>query len=96
MADGWTTGLTVTLRLLPELPPSPESLGIEPELFAALFPANGLVAVTGVMGSGKTTLLASILRRLAETCPRHIATFESPIECDLVSVPGRKAPVEQS
>jgi defect-in-organelle-trafficking protein DotB len=96
VADGWSTGITVTLRALPERPPDLDSLGLEPELAGALFPDNGLVLVTGVMGSGKTTLLASALRRLAERSQRHIATYESPIEFDLTAPEGRTAPVEQT
>jgi defect-in-organelle-trafficking protein DotB len=96
VADGWSTGLSVTLRVLPETPPDLESLEVEPELAGALFPENGLVLVTGVMGSGKSTLLASALRRLAESGRRHIATYEAPIEFDLAGLAGRTSPVEQS
>jgi defect-in-organelle-trafficking protein DotB len=96
VANGYGTGLSVTLRVLPDLPPPLESLEIEPELVKSLFPDNGLVLVTGVMGSGKSTLLAAILRRLSETRRRHIATYEAPVEFDLSSVPGRLGPVEQS
>jgi defect-in-organelle-trafficking protein DotB len=96
VADGWATGLSVTLRVLPDLPPDLDELGVEPELAGALFPDNGLVLVTGVMGSGKSTLLAAALRRLAERGGRHIATYEAPIEFDLAGLPGRRGPVEQS
>jgi defect-in-organelle-trafficking protein DotB len=96
VADGWATGLTVTLRVLPDLPPELETLEIEPELVRALFPENGLVLLTGVMGSGKSTLLASALRRMAESGRRHIATYEAPIEFDLAGLPARTSPVEQS
>jgi defect-in-organelle-trafficking protein DotB len=96
VADGWSNGLSVTLRVLPEMPPDLETLEIEPELAKAFFPDNGLVLVTGVMGSGKSTLLAAALRRLAETGQRHIATYEAPIEFDLFGLPKRTAPVEQT
>jgi defect-in-organelle-trafficking protein DotB len=96
VANGWSTGVTMTLRSLPDFPPPLETLEIEPELLAGLFPENGLVLVTGVMGSGKSTLLASVLRRLAEGGRRHIATYEAPIEFDLGGLPGRLSPVEQS
>ena len=65
MADGWSTGLSVILRVLPGAPPRLESLGLEPELAEALAPPNGLVVVAGVMGSGKSTLLASVFRRVS-------------------------------
>jgi defect-in-organelle-trafficking protein DotB len=96
VANGWTAGLSLTLRALPDLPPDLEALGVEPELSRALFPDNGLVLVTGVMGSGKSTLLAAALRRLAERSRRHIATYESPVEFDLAGLPDRLGPVEQS
>ncbi|MDR2455260.1 MAG: Flp pilus assembly complex ATPase component TadA [Deltaproteobacteria bacterium] len=96
VANGWTTGLTLTLRALPDQPPALESLNLEPELQKALFPDNGLVLVTGVMGSGKSTLLAAALRKLCETASRHVATYESPIEFDLCGLEGRLGPVEQS
>jgi defect-in-organelle-trafficking protein DotB len=96
VANGWTTGLTVTLRVLPDFPPKLETLDLEPDLLGALFPDNGLILVTGVMGSGKSTLLASVLREMAERGRRHIATYEAPIEFDLTGLPRRAAPVEQS
>jgi defect-in-organelle-trafficking protein DotB len=96
VANGWTPGLSLTLRLLPDLPPPLESLELDPGLSRALLPDNGLVLVTGVMGSGKSTLLAAVLRRLLETTRRHVATYESPIEFDLANLPGRLAPVGQS
>ncbi|MDR1658269.1 MAG: Flp pilus assembly complex ATPase component TadA [Deltaproteobacteria bacterium] len=96
VANGWGTGLSVTLRVLPDLPPALAILGVEEPLIEALFPENGLVLVTGVMGSGKSTLLAATLRHLSETTRRHIATYEAPVEFDLSGVPGRLGPVEQS
>jgi defect-in-organelle-trafficking protein DotB len=96
IANGWSTGLTVTLRALAELPPDLESLGVEKELAEALFPENGLVLVTGVMGSGKSTFLAAALKRLAEKGQRHIATYEQPIEFDLSEIGRKSGPIEQS
>jgi defect-in-organelle-trafficking protein DotB len=96
VANGLATGLSLTLRVLPGIPPDLESLEVESELIKALFPENGLVLVTGVMGSGKSTFLAAALRRLAEKERRHIATYESPIEFDLQNLENRISPVEQS
>jgi defect-in-organelle-trafficking protein DotB len=89
-------GVSMTLRVIPADPPQLEAMKIEPALLPGLMPHNGLVLVTGVMGSGKTTLLASVLREQAETQPRSITTFESPIEFDYSRLPGLLAPVEQS
>jgi defect in organelle trafficking protein DotB len=88
-------GASITLRVIPSDPPSLEAMQIEPALLTGLMPLNGLILLTGVMGSGKTTFLASVLRRLAETQPRSITTFEAPIEFDYSRLQGR-GPVEQS
>ncbi len=89
-------GVSMTLRVIPADPPALETMQVEPQLLDGLMPVNGLVLVTGVMGSGKSTLLASILRRIAETQPRSITTFESPIEFDYSRLRGLMAPIEQS
>lgn len=89
-------GVSMTLRVIPSDPPPLETMGVEPALARGLTPANGLVLVTGVMGSGKSTLLASVLRRIAETEPRAITTFEAPIEFDYSRLPRVLGPVEQS
>ncbi|MDR1546014.1 MAG: Flp pilus assembly complex ATPase component TadA, partial [Deltaproteobacteria bacterium] len=96
VAAGPSTGLSVVFRALPDAPPVLESLELEKELVEAFFPDNGLVLVAGVMGSGKSTLLAAVLRKLAEGGGRHLATYEAPVEFDLVGLPGRSGPVEQS
>lgn len=88
-------GVSMTLRLIPSDPPPLEAMHVEPALLAGLMPLNGLVLITGTMGSGKTTLLASIFRRLTETQPRALTTFENPIEFDYSRLGGR-GPVEQS
>ena len=94
--DGWTNGISMVLRTIPELPPKIDDLGVEPEILAAAKPKYGLVLVTGPVGSGKSTLLFSVLRDIAETEQRNILTYEAPIEFDLMSVPNRKAPVVQT
>lgn len=75
-------GIQITLRTIPSAPPSLESLQLEPELFNAIAPPEGVVYVTGATGSGKSTLLASIIRYLAEQADsnRKILTYEAPIE----------------
>ncbi|MDR1165831.1 MAG: Flp pilus assembly complex ATPase component TadA [Deltaproteobacteria bacterium] len=92
----WGTGLALTLRLIPTIPPSLEDLEVPEDLLEALFPSNGLVLVTGTMGSGKSTFLAAALRDLAQRGGKHICTYESPVEFDLASVPGVNPPLEQS
>lgn len=41
---------------------------------------SGLVLVAGPTGSGKSTTIASLLDRINATSPKHIVTFEDPIE----------------
>ena len=94
--DGWTSGISMVMRTIPEYPPEIDKLGVERELVDAFRPKYGLVLVTGPVGSGKSTLLFSILRQIAENERRHIITYESPIEFDLAGVPGRIAPVVQT
>jgi defect-in-organelle-trafficking protein DotB len=96
LVAGRREGVSMTFRVIPADPPPLEAMQIEPALLPGLLPLNGLVLVTGVMGSGKSTLLASVLRRLAETQPRSITTFESPIEFDYSRLQGLLGPVEQS
>ena len=56
--------LKIVLRSIPDTPPTLDSMGLPPELVAALFPRDGLVGVAGATGSGKSTLLAANLRVL--------------------------------
>ena len=93
---GGKTGVSITLRTIPSIPPSLDELGVEADLQEALFPGNGLVLVTGVMGSGKSTLLAGALRYAAENLPKHISTYEAPIEFSLAEIKNRMGPLEQS
>src|SRR5581483_1002390 len=78
--DGGRDGLMAVFRIIPSLPPSVESLEIEPELMRGFFPSRGLVLVTGKTGSGKTTLLAAVVRHILETTDKAVFTYESPVE----------------
>ena len=53
------TGVNISIRVLPDDPPSFSSLGIEQEIQEAWSYCRGLTIVTGVPGSGKSTLLAA-------------------------------------
>jgi defect-in-organelle-trafficking protein DotB len=76
-----STGISITTRSIPGLPPKIETLGIEQEIMDALFPKYGLVLVIGTTGSGKSTLLASKNRaRLEGDNPVKIITYEDPVE----------------
>lgn len=89
-------GLEITMRSIPDQPPSLEDLNVEEAILRAIYPLFGLVLVTGPVGSGKTTLLAAVLAKSARTNRRRILTYEAPVEFDLRSVPGRIAPVTQT
>lgn len=97
LADG-RDGIQVTLRVLPEKPPRLEDLDIEPGLREALFPANGMVVITGPTGSGKTTLLGAVIRSKVEAPENHrkVLTYEAPIELVYDEVVGPHSFVSQS
>lgn len=79
-------GMSFVLRTIPDIPKSIDTMNVEPKLLEALYPDNGLVLVTGVMGSGKSTLLAGAINKIVATQPRHVVTFEHPIEFDLMGL----------
>ncbi|MBQ7739219.1 MAG: Flp pilus assembly complex ATPase component TadA [Desulfovibrionaceae bacterium] len=99
------TGHYIVLRALPRVLPKIEDLDLEAALIKHLYPANGIVLVSGVMGSGKSTLLAAlihsaILRRDLGGfgLGRQVLTLEQPIEFDFSELPyeQRSAPISQS
>lgn len=93
---GWSSAVSTVMRTIPGSPPKLDEMGVEKAIRDSVMPHYGLVLVTGPVGSGKSTLLFSALREIAETQPRHIITYEAPIEFDLIDLPGRMAPVVQS
>ena len=77
---GQRFGINITMRVLPDNPPTLEELGIEPEIAGAWDLCRGLTLVTGVPGSGKSTLLAAGTRRLLESGAGRVQSYEAPIE----------------
>ncbi|MCB9978623.1 MAG: Flp pilus assembly complex ATPase component TadA [Rhodospirillales bacterium] len=72
----------ITLRVLPNEPPTMKDLNIEEDIINAWAPRQGVVVITGPTGSGKTTLLASGIRMLLERkhgCGK-VVCYEAPIE----------------
>lgn len=72
----------VTMRVLPNEPPTMKDLNIEDQIIENFSPRQGMVIVTGPTGSGKTTLLAAGCRMLLERphgCGKML-TYEAPIE----------------
>ncbi len=88
----------VTLRSLPNLPPTMRDLGIEEAIINSWSPRQGLILVTGPTGSGKTTLLASGCRMLIEReqgCGKML-TYEAPIEYVYDAITGPRSLVAQT
>lgn len=88
----------VTLRTLPNLPPTLKDLGIEDKIIENWAPRQGLVLVTGPTGSGKSTLLAAGCRMLIERkegCGKMLG-YEAPIEYVYDGITGPRSLVAQS
>ena len=73
-------GINLTMRVLPDAPPTFEELGIEAGIAEVWDLCRGLTLVTGVPGSGKSTLLAAGTRRLLESGAGRVQSYEAPIE----------------
>lgn len=78
------SGLGVTCRILNDVIPELESLGIDPDTTATLRNAvlkrAGLCLVTGPTGCGKSTTLASLIDWVRRHHSKHIVTVEDPVE----------------
>jgi len=72
----------ITMRVLPNEPPTMVDLNIEDDIINSWNPRQGMVIVTGPTGSGKTTLLAAGIRMLMERRrgAGKIVAYEAPIE----------------
>ena len=88
----------VTMRSLPDEPPTMDQLGIEQEIVDAWAPRQGLVLICGPTGSGKSTLLSAGNRMLIERkggCGKML-TYESPIEFTYDTLKNKRSLVAQS
>ncbi len=88
----------VTMRTLPDIPPTMEQLNIEQEIIDNWAPKDGLVLVTGGTGSGKSTLLAAGNRMMVERpegCGKML-TYESPIEFTYDKITGPTSLIAQT
>jgi defect in organelle trafficking protein DotB len=88
----------VTLRTLPNLPPTLKDLGVEDKIVENWAPRQGMILVTGPTGSGKSTLLAAGCRMLIEReqgCGKML-TYEAPIEYVYDAITGPRSLVAQS
>lgn len=72
--------LSAVVRVITFDLPSPEDLGILPQIIRYSTLSKGLVLVTGPAGSGKSTTLACIVDAINRNMEKHIITLEDPIE----------------
>jgi twitching motility protein PilT len=70
----------ISLRVIPDLVPTMESLQLPSRLKSLASLSSGLVLVSGPSGSGKTSTLAAILNQINHDRPIPIVTIEDPIE----------------
>ncbi len=88
----------ITMRVLPNEPPTMDDLKIEEDIINSWNPRQGMVIVTGPTGSGKTTLLAAGIRMLMERKrgAGKIVAYEAPIEYVYDAVKSPRSLISQS
>jgi twitching motility protein PilT len=72
--------LAASLRLLPAVVPTMESLHLPPVLAKLAERRQGLILLTGPTGSGKTSTMAAFVDRINTRRRDHIITIEDPVE----------------
>jgi twitching motility protein PilT len=72
--------VAISMRLIPDVVPSAEALGLPAAVMDLATENRGLVLVTGVTGSGKSTTLAALVHQVNRTRAEHVLTIEDPIE----------------
>ena len=77
-----TKGVQITLRVLPDITPTLEDVGLEVELRDRLDPPSGIIVVAGATGHGKSTTMAAMTRSHLENPgrARKIVDLQAPIE----------------
>ena len=73
-------GLDAVFRIIPDEPPTLESLGLPEELTKYTDFHQGMVLITGPAGCGKSATMAALVNHINETREDHILTVEDPIE----------------
>lgn len=71
---------SAVFRTLASYIPTPEELGIPPQVVDLIHKKRGLILVTGPTGSGKSTTLASLIQEINKRYEHNIITLEDPIE----------------
>lgn len=74
------SGLSLAVRPIPLEIPTPDALGLPPQIANLAMLESGLVLVTGATGSGKSTTMAALVNHANRTRAAHILTIEDPIE----------------
>jgi len=77
------TSSQIVIRSIPNEPPTPEQVGLTPEILSAATPRDGIVYIAGPTGSGKTTTFAACIRYIMEgdtPIKGNLITIEEPIE----------------
>lgn len=72
--------VSAALRLLSDVIPALESLGLPPAVLDFPRIQRGIVVVTGETGSGKSTTLAALIDSINHASGQNIITMEDPIE----------------
>ena len=67
-------------RVIPDMPPTIQELGLPAHLAEIADYHQGLVLICGPSGSGKSTTLAALVNLFNETRHDHIITLEDPVE----------------
>ncbi|HLG15262.1 MAG TPA: PilT/PilU family type 4a pilus ATPase [Blastocatellia bacterium] len=73
-------GIDGSFRVIPDVIPSVEALGLPPAVPPLTKHHQGLVLVTGPAGQGKSTTIATLVDLINSEKPLHIITVEDPIE----------------
>lgn len=72
--------VAIVLRLVDNVIPELESMGIPNEVVDMCQKKSGLILISGPAGSGTTTTLASFIHKINTNRSAHIITLEDPIE----------------
>lgn len=91
-------GYQAVLRYIPSKPPTPEEVGLPPELMEHIAPHQGAVIIAGETGSGKTTTYAACIRHILEgntTIVGNVLTYEAPIEFLFGDIPSSCCTIQQ-
>ncbi|MDI3256550.1 MAG: type IV pilus twitching motility protein PilT [Kyrpidia sp.] len=73
-------GVSLAARLIPDVVPKLDDLGLPTMVRSLGEHTHGLVLVTGPTGCGKSTTLAALIDDMNDRFDRHIITLEDPIE----------------